>query len=74
MDWSGMDYLLIIVMFLSAVWTLILTAPIHCKASIGNAKFHQICSDKETNSCTYVAKVSNMTSTNCLICILGLPR
>ncbi len=28
------DYLWIIVMFLSAVWTLILTAPIHCRASI----------------------------------------
>ncbi len=35
MDWSGVDYLWIIVMFLSAVWTLILTAPIHCRASIG---------------------------------------
>ncbi len=34
MDWSGMDYLWIIVMFLSAVWTLILTAPIHCRGSI----------------------------------------
>ncbi len=33
-DWSGVDYLWIIVMFLSAVWTLILTAPIHCRASI----------------------------------------
>ncbi len=30
-----MDYLLIIVMFLSAVWTLILMAPIHCRRSIG---------------------------------------
>ncbi len=30
-----MDYLWIIVMFLSAVWTLILTAPIHCRASTG---------------------------------------
>ncbi len=30
MDWSGVDYLWIMVMFLSAVWTLILTAPIHC--------------------------------------------
>ncbi len=30
-----MDYLWIIVMFLSAVWTLILTAPIHCRGSIG---------------------------------------
>ncbi len=30
-----MDYLQIIVMFLSAVWTLILTAPIHCRGSIG---------------------------------------
>ncbi len=29
-----MDYLCIIVMYLSAVWTLILTAPIHCRASI----------------------------------------
>ncbi len=35
MDWSGVDYLCIIVMFLSAVWTLILTAPIHCTGSIG---------------------------------------
>ncbi len=35
MDWSGVDYLWIIVMFLSAVWTLILTAPIHCWGSIG---------------------------------------
>ncbi len=34
MDWSGVDYLWIIVIFLSAVWTLILTAPIHCRASI----------------------------------------
>ncbi len=35
MDWSGVDYLWIIVMFLSAVWTLILTAPIHCRGSTG---------------------------------------
>ncbi len=28
-------YLWIIVMFLSAVWTFILTAPIHCRGSIG---------------------------------------
>ncbi len=34
MDWSAVDFLCIIVMFLSAVWTLILTAPIHCSASI----------------------------------------
>ncbi len=34
MDWSGVDYLWIIVMFFSAVWTLVLTAPIHCRASI----------------------------------------
>ncbi len=34
MDWSGVDDLSIIVMFLSAVWTLILTAPIHCRASV----------------------------------------
>ncbi len=36
MYWSGVDYLWIIVMFLSAVWTLILTAPIHCRGSIGD--------------------------------------
>ncbi len=35
MDRSGVDYLWIIVMILSAVWTLILTAPIHYRESIG---------------------------------------
>ncbi len=34
MDWSCVDYFWIIVMFLSAVWTLILTAPIHFNGSI----------------------------------------
>ncbi len=34
MDWSHVDYLWINVMFLSAIWTLILTAPIHCRGSI----------------------------------------
>ncbi len=33
MDWRCVDYLWIIVMFLSAVCTLILTAPIHCRGS-----------------------------------------
>ncbi len=45
MDWSGVDYFWI-KMFLSAVWTLILTAPIHCRGSFGeqwcNTKFLQI--------------------------------
>ncbi len=53
MDWSGVDYLWIIVMFLSAVWTLILTAPIHCIhwwASDGMLHFSK--SDEETNSST----------------------
>ncbi len=39
-----------IVMFLSAVWTLILTAPIHCRGSIGEQvvnTFLQICSEEE---------------------------
>ncbi len=31
----ALNYLWIIVMYLSAVWTLILTAPIHCRGSIG---------------------------------------
>ncbi len=35
LEWCGVDYLWIIVMFLSSVWTLILTAPIHCRGSIG---------------------------------------
>jgi len=34
MNWSNVHYLWIIVMFLSAIWTLILTAPIHCRGSI----------------------------------------
>ncbi len=34
MDWSGVDYLWIIVIFVSAVWTLILAAPFHCRGSI----------------------------------------
>ncbi len=32
--WTGVVW--IIVMFLSAVWTLILTAPIHCRGSISD--------------------------------------
>ncbi len=32
---SDLELFNIIVMFLSAVWTLILTAPIHCRGSIG---------------------------------------
>ncbi len=35
MDRSHVDYLWIIVMVLSAVWILILTAPIHCRGCIG---------------------------------------
>ncbi len=51
LDWGHVGYLWIIVMFLSAVWTLILMAPIHCKGA-SNAKFLQICTDEETNSST----------------------
>ncbi len=35
MNYWTVDYLWIIVMFLSAVWTLIQTAPIHCRGSTG---------------------------------------
>ncbi len=55
MDWSGVDYLWIIVMFLSAVWTLILTAPIHYRASTpwdSDAMLHFSKSDEVTNSST----------------------
>ncbi len=31
MDWRHVDYMWIIMIFVSAVWTLILTAPIHSK-------------------------------------------
>ncbi len=48
MDWSHVDYLWIIVMFLSAVWTLILMAPIHIGEQM--IALLQICSDEETNS------------------------
>ncbi len=44
-----MDYLWIIMMFLSAVWTLILMAPIHCRGLTGE---QVICPDEETNSST----------------------
>ncbi len=57
MDWSGVDYLWIIVMFLSAVWTLILMAPIHCRGSIDEKMMECYISpnrrrNKETNSST----------------------
>ncbi len=44
MDWSGVDYCDV----LSAVWTLILTAPIHCRAS--DVMLHFSKSDEETNA------------------------
>ncbi len=48
-----MHYLWIIVMFLSAVWSLILTAPIHsCRSNYKKKDNLQICSDEETNSST----------------------
>ncbi len=53
MDWSDVDYLWIIVMFLSAVcfsfWRHPFTAEEWC-----NAQFLQICSDEETKSSTYL--------------------
>ncbi len=56
MNLSRVDYLWIIVMLWLTVWTLILTAPIHCRGSIGeqesNANFLQIYFDQETNSST----------------------
>ncbi len=56
LEWCGL------LMFLSALWTLILTAPIHCRGSIGeqeyNVTFLKMCSkfftvygsDEKTNS------------------------
>ncbi len=51
MDWSGVDYCDV----LSAVWTLILTAPIHCRAS--DVMLHFSKSDEETN---YILDLVNL--------------
>ncbi len=48
--WTGVVW--IIVMFLSAVWTLILTAPIHIHCWDSDAMLHFSKSDEETNSST----------------------
>ncbi len=48
--WTGVVW--IIVMLLSAVWTLILTAPIHCRASTAETLTYFSKSDEETNSST----------------------
>ncbi len=45
-DWSGVYYCDV----LSAVWTLILTAPIHCRASIAEQVIHISKPDEDTNS------------------------
>ncbi len=47
-DWSGV----IIVVFLSAVWTLILTAPIHIYWWASDVMLNFSKSDEETNSST----------------------
>ncbi len=48
--WSEVVW--IIVMFLSAVWTLILTAPIHCRGSTGEQVMECYIFNQETNSST----------------------
>ncbi len=62
MDWSGVDYLWIIVMFLSAVWTLILTAPIHCWASIAEQVMQWHISPNLINKQTHLHTVVNIRS------------
>ncbi len=50
MDWNHVDLLWIIVMFLSVLWTFILTAPIHCIGLLSkwcDAKFLQIYTDED---------------------------
>ncbi len=42
MDWSHVNWLWIFVIFLSAVSTLILTAPIHCRGSTGEQVIFQV--------------------------------
>ncbi len=50
---DGLEWLWIIVMLLSTVWTLVLMAPIHCRWSQVSKwcsdKILQICPDEETN-------------------------
>ncbi len=52
MDWSHVGCLFIMMTFVSAVWNLILMAPINCRGSIGEhvMLFLQICSDEVTSS------------------------
>ncbi len=55
-DWIHVEYLWIIVMFLSAVWTLIQQHPFTAEDPLVsrwcNATLLKICSDEETNSST----------------------
>ncbi len=50
--WTGVEW--IIVMFLSAVWTLILTAPIHCRASIAETVMQCYISPNLTRNKTHL--------------------
>ncbi len=56
---DGLEWCALLVMFLSAVLTLILTAPFTAEHPLVskwcNATFLQICSDEETNSSTFSA-------------------
>ncbi len=53
-----MDYLCIIVMFLSAVWTLILMAPIHCRASIAETLMQRHISPNLMKKLTHLDVIS----------------
>ncbi len=64
MDWSGVDYLCIFVMFLSAVWTLILMAPIHCRGAIGEQVME--CKNLfQQTSILYVLRVNTYSANFC---------
>ncbi len=67
MDWSGVDYLWIIVMFSSAVWTLILTAPIHCRGSIGEQVMELTKKQTRTGNGPRVSKCSAIFHILCVL-------
>ncbi len=67
MDWSSVDYLWIIVMYLSAVWTLILTAPIHCRASIAFSKLIWLLWITSVVYCKQIQALANLNSGTSMI-------
>ncbi len=67
MDWSCVDCLWIIVMYLSAVWTLILTAPIHCIGSVSKYCNSQYILMKTQTRCVKLIHILDSLRVNTLL-------